>query len=533
MRKEVALKKFDGYLAAKGWDARSYQRESVEKIADYYESGSKVVVYTAPTGSGKSITLMAAAAGCESAYYVVCNLSLQDQILNEFDCPVDIRGRSNYRCGMIDANCADGLCQRKKKFKCELECEYKVAKEAAVAADIVVSNIWYFILEGGRSFGKRELLIIDEAHNLPELLVQFSRVIISGRSATKDIWEKACEHYDENLEAEELVSVIKWDIEEEIEVLEDWDELEDAELKTLKRLRGLVVRLENCLMAGDIVTERKEWTIEVVPLKARSVANKLIFGRADKVLLASATINPWMIADELDTKRLLGPGSLAHFSIPSTFPVERRPIYCMSVCDFKFKNQTLENIMKMEDAIVEIIDRHPDEKGIILLNGYRYAEMLDGAHPRLVFHDKKDRKKKFAEWLGDFSDKVFVGVGFGEGVDLAYDKARFSIIMKNPMPYTKDVRIKARIDRNEWGWLNKMTQSNLLQAAGRIVRADDDRGEMWILDAAAIKLIKQRGVPSYIREALVNVDYEKWKKEEVNVDRDHIADVWRGITTIE
>jgi Rad3-related DNA helicase len=359
--------------------------------------------------------------------------------------------------------------------------------------------------------------------------VQFSRVVISGRSATKDIWEKACEHYDENLEAEELVSVIKWDIDEEIELLEDWDNLEDAELKTLKRLRGLIVRLKNCLMAGDIVTERKEWSIEVVPLKARSVAKKLIFDRADKVLLASATVNPWMIADELDTKKLLGSESLAHFSIPSTFPVERRPIYCMNVCDFKFKNQTLENIMKMEDAIVEIIDRHPDEKGIILLNGYRYAEMLDGAHPRLIFHDKKDRKKKFAEWLGDFSDKVFVGVGFGEGVDLAYDKARFSIIMKNPMPYTKDVRVKARIVRNEWGWLNKMTQSNLLQAAGRIVRAEDDRGEMWILDAAAIKLIKQRGVPSYIREALINVNYEEWKKEEVNVDRDHTADVWRNI----
>jgi Rad3-related DNA helicase len=189
--------------------------------------------------------------------------------------------------------------------------------------------------------------------------------------------------------------------------------------------------------------------------------------------------------------------------------------------------------MKMEEAIVEIIDRHPDEKGIILLNGYKYSEMLDGAHPRLIFHDKKDRKKKFAEWLGDFSDKVFVGVGFSEGVDLAYDKARFSIIMKNPMPYTKDIRVKARIDRNEWSWLNRMAQSNLLQAAGRIVRAEDDRGEMWILDAAAIKLIKQKSVAGYIRDAIVDVNYDVWKKEEVDVDRDHVADVWKGITAVE
>ena len=531
MRKKLALEKFDSYMTAKGWNARPQQRESIEKIADYYESGSKVVVYTAPTGSGKSQVLMAAAAGCESAYYVVCNLSLQDQILNDFDCVRDIRGRGNYKCSMLNENCADGLCQRKKHFKCEMECGYKAAKAAAVAADIVVSNIWYFILEGGRNFGKRELLIIDEAHNLPELLVQFSRVVISGRSATKGIWESACEYYDENLESEEFVRKAKGDIDGVVDELEDWDELEELELKTLKRLRGLSVRLENCLLAGDIVTERKEWTIEVVPLKAKTVAQRLIFDRADKVLLASATINPYNIANELDTRRLLGSGSLAHFSTPCIFPKENRPIFCMSVCNFSYKNQTLENTLKLGDAVAEIVDIHPDEKGIILLNAYKYSEMLEGVHPRLVFHDRKDRKKKFAAWLGDFSDKVFVGVGFGEGVDLAYDKARFSIVMKSPASSIADIRVKARLERKDWVWYNNQTKSNLVQAAGRIVRADDDRGEMWILDAAAIKLIKQKSVPSYIREAIIDVNYDEWLKEKQEASESQVAEIWKGITS--
>jgi len=51
-----------------------------------------------------------------------------------------------------------------------------------------------------------------------------------------------------------------------------------------------------------------------------------------------------------------------------------------------------------------------------------------------------------------------------------------------------------------------------MQAAGRIVRSEIDYGDMWVLDEAACKLFKRRGVPQYIKDALINVNYKDWEK---------------------
>ena len=51
-----------------------------------------------------------------------------------------------------------------------------------------------------------------------------------------------------------------------------------------------------------------------------------------------------------------------------------------------------------------------------------------------------------------------------------------------------------------------------MQAAGRIVRSEKDYGDMWVLDEAACKLFRRKGVPQYIRDALIDVDYKDWSK---------------------
>jgi Rad3-related DNA helicase len=513
MNKNKSLAEFRRYLDIKGWTAREYQEESIEKICDYFDDGAKMVVYVMPTGGGKTIVNMAAAAGCESAYYVVCNLSLQDQILGDFECVGDIRGRKNYGCSMIDTQCDDGLCQRKKGFKCEAECEYKSAKEEAIGSRIVLTNIWYWILEGGRSFGKRELLIIDEGHNISEMLVQFSRVMITARGTTAEIYDNALKLFDEfGSDTRGFLEAVGEEIEVVSEVIGDKDDLDDRDIKLIKRLGNLEIRLQNCLLSGDMVVNQEKWWIEVVPLKPKAVAEKLLFSRADKVLITSATVNPYHIVDELDTRRILGEGKVAHFSVPSTFPPEHRKIFLMPVCKFTYKNQTLDNIMKIEDAVVKIMDKYPDDKGLIFCQGYRYMEMLEGITPRILTHDKTDRKKIVSKWKSGFGNEVLAGIKMEEGEDLKDDMSRFSIVFKNPIPNTLDIRVKARIEKGEWNWLYRMAQCTLMQAAGRIVRSERDYGDMWVLDESACKLFKRKGIPGYIKDSLADVNYKDWDK---------------------
>ena len=509
MNKEESLEAFDGLLERRGWKAREYQRESVEKIVDWFEEGKKCVLYCAPTGSGKTIVNWAVAQSALGAYYVTGNLSLQDQIIKDkFPDVADIRGRKNYDCMVAyGSKCDVGLCQTRKKFKCMEECEYKAAKTVAQGSKICLSNMFYFILEGGRSFGKRELLIIDEGHNLPEILVQFGSVRLSPQNIGKDLYHEIENYCDEEILRQSL-DIIGTDVDD----LQYEEELSKEDLKEVKKLEGVLRRLETCEKAGEYVVGRGRGFVTIQPLKSVGLAKRLIFDRADRVLISSATINPFLMRDELDLVGMLGKGNSMFYPVKSTFSPERRPIYLRPVCNFKYENQKdLRNVIKITDEIKKIIDDHPDQKGIIFTQGYRYVEMITDMmiqYPeldlRLVFHDKENRKEILSKWMSSFDDKVLVGIKMEEGLDLKYDMCRFAIIFKAPfMDSSRDMRVKRRIDLKHWNWYMMNAQQVLLQMCGRVVRAEDDYGEVYVLDEGACKLFKRAGTPAWIKEALV------------------------------
>ena len=563
MNLETSLGKFEEYLGVRGWEERPHQRETISKIVEYFETGKKLVMLGAPTGFGKTLCNWSVSMGCESAYYVTGNLSLQDQIIkDEYPEVADIRGRSNYKCSMVDANCSEGLCQLKKKFKCEEECDYKSARQAAMDSKIMLSNLMYFVLEGGRNFKKRELLVVDEGHNLPEQLIGFSSATISGRTANKEIGERALELFDDYSEvrtvegagkrfcegenAFEYLEFILDEVHVAVDCLDDAPELDDKELKEYKRLRGLSGRLVNCKDAGGVIVSRHStWNgdyswIVVQPLLARKVVDKLIFSRADKILISSATINPWMMRDELGFVDFLGKGKSVYIPVESTFPKENRPIVLMPVCNFSYKNQTEENQEKMLMAIANIIHHHEGERGIVFCQSYKHLKMLGGIsqrigniaeydvndenvkkemlelhnelYRRLLFHTKEDRKEVLKTWMESLGDFVLVGVNFEEGLDLRGDIARFSICFKSPFASSIDPRVASRLALKHWGWYYMLAQQKLMQAAGRIVRTETDKGTFYIIDEKACSLFVRKGLPAYIKEAVVKEKYEEWKK---------------------
>ena len=194
---------------------RPHQKLALKQIVEAFQSGAKVVLVEAPTGSGKS--LIGAAAGKilrMPVVYVSTTKQLQDQFLASFPTSRTLKGRDNYTplnylppeegCDMPGAHdpgrekvptcdaCdrSEGVCTFCHDVR---KCPYTVAKQAAVYADQAVLNTAYWLLEANHAGrfsdldenGYKEkhpdglrLLVLDEGDTLESALMSFVQVEI-------------------------------------------------------------------------------------------------------------------------------------------------------------------------------------------------------------------------------------------------------------------------------------------------------------------------------------------------------------------
>jgi len=79
---------------------RPYQKETIERIVEAFNSGRKCVILTAPTGFGKSY-VNSSFASVTRSFYATLQLALIDQMLRDTSLRsrfVEIKGRRNYSC---------------------------------------------------------------------------------------------------------------------------------------------------------------------------------------------------------------------------------------------------------------------------------------------------------------------------------------------------------------------------------------------------------------------------------------------------
>ena len=121
----------------------------------------------AGTGIGKSAIATTLANMYEDSYILTMTKQLQEQYLDDFgDMLVEIRGRGNYKCN-YKGNCDFCIKSEYNLTRCS-DCEYQVALKKAQEAENVITNYDYFYYAGVANpiLDPRELLILDEAHNL-------------------------------------------------------------------------------------------------------------------------------------------------------------------------------------------------------------------------------------------------------------------------------------------------------------------------------------------------------------------------------
>ena len=521
-----------GYQLVKAFPFKQYrqgQREAIDAANDAFEAGKRFVIIEAPTGAGKSAIAVTLTREASSAFVLTAQKILQDQYARDFPELALVKGRSNYPCEVNPlTNASAAPCfLRHRDARCDA-CQYFTAKDNAMAAGSVVTNYAYYLAELNYSggFDERDLLILDEAHNAENALMQFLTVTMSERELMRhglDNLPPFIEDDEQYFDYLEDLLPDPWNLHSQAEqnLKKTKDPTSTVALDIMRQRSWLssqyqgIERIINSRNEDDI-----EWTVETrkqksgttltfKPVSVASFAEDLLFTYGKRVLMLSATI--------LDPKtylRSLGidESDAAVIDVPSTFPAHKRPIIVQPTA--KLTRHYLErDLPKLADAISTLMDTHAREKGVIHSHSYKIAQAILERLPisqqeRIITHTSSaGRDDALERHCNSKKPTVLLTPSMTEGIDLAGDLSRWQVICKIPYPYLGDPQV-ARRKSLDPAWYDWHTTLTVVQAYGRSVRSEDDHAVTYLLDADFPSFVKRqkRRLPLWFVDALQDTD---------------------------
>jgi hypothetical protein len=453
--------------------------------------------------------------GQPGGYYLVGQKLLQNQIEDErkryhdmLQSLVSLKSASEYPCPE-HGNCAFGS-KPKRSGKCcqqrrENRCLYKLTKDQFLKATVALTNYAYFFTERyyQNEFPARQVLIADECHTLERTILSFVDLGVS-EAFLQELQIQTV--VPQNIhEISEYVDWINSDLLPEIttqysvcsEMAESGNasaiQREHKMQQYLNKVTKGVILItkdpENWVFWSDFNRDKK-FEYYARPLDAAPYFRELVTNAASTRIYMSAFPG----RKDIFCRSLgLEADKVAWCSLSSTFPVENRKVIAAGVGSMSKRNNaaTMPSFLRVTKTIM---DRHKDEKGIIHTVSYQLGEHIFNylkttEHcDRLLFPRKAEERDEIFQRHKDFSDPtVIITPSMTEGFDFADDLARFQIISKCPYAFLGDKQVVAKKDRDP-DWYILCTVMSIVQACGRIVRSDTDRGTTYILDSDFNKL---------------------------------------------
>jgi Rad3-related DNA helicase len=302
--------------------------------------------------------------------------------------------------------------------------------------------------------------------------------------------------------------------------------LKNADIRTIREIKFIEGLLDNLarvmiqLPKGkwihDGYSERNYDAGDVIfrPVFVAGFGDRLLWQNGQKFLLMSATILTDMVmASELglnlDDKRVFD-----IIDVPSSFPVENRPIHVVPIADMTFDNMQNGDVKdKMARAIEGVLRRHPDVRVLIHcvsydLARYLYTSILESGRVQgralITYSDSRGKNDALDDYKR-ISNAVLFAPSMDRGVDLPDDLCRVQVIAKIPYPNLGDKRINARLySPGGQGWYSMHTIRTIVQMAGRGVRHREDWAITYVFDGQFGEIWRKnsRMFPRYIRDAL-------------------------------
>ncbi len=421
-------------------------------------------------------------------------------------------------------------------------CPYEVACELGKHANVVIVDYMHIFEPHIRQslFAKLNktledsILIVDEAHNLPQRIRNMLSMRLTSFTINGALNES--ENADDIHEIIQKIAII-------LEMLSDESEKEETEIDR-EYLMDLIE--QDCGFTMDeIITTLHTFGDEVRKFKKRSfcsfvahfleawkvksenyirilrkikrkhktkeskrielelacldpaVASKPIIYESYSTIIMSGTLNPTSMY-----KEILGfPDELTEIiELPSPFPPKNRLALIIPDTSTKFEKRDEKQYQKIARHCSSISNLIPGNVAIFFPSYYirdRVYEFFADMSNKTILLEKQDMSKpekqelfnRFKSMANEGAVLMGVsGANFSEGVDLPGDFLKGVIIVGVPLEHP-DIKTKALIDHYEkkfkagWDYAYIIPAINkALQAAGRCIRSETDRGVVVFID---------------------------------------------------
>lgn len=525
---------------------RRSQEVVLREIDRVFNEGKRIVILEAPVGSGKSAIALTLAKQSGNAHVITPRKSLQDQYYEDFSEElVTMKGRNAYPCthektpsfhkkvikaiqaGKVTAppresSCATAPCRNVQGFQrgCESQygtCPYSAAIQVAQESAVVVHNIHSFIFQTnfGDKFDKRDIMIVDEAHEIEGVIREFIIKKVSLKNppggptepetpSGSDIGEW-CDFF---LRPAYIPTETAHD-----RALKETDEYFKSERdKYIERIESM--RAQDSFQAGGFTVRKTPLlsptrqiigtSFEFIPHQLGNAASNLILNYGERVVLMSGTIYD---KDMYCRSIGINPADAHFIRVPSAFPVANRPVYMMD----KYQVDTghaswMDNFDEMITKIKSIMTIFHNVKGLIHAPSYSAAAaMADAlADARVVRHSPEDFQESLENFYASDEPKVFISPVCQQGVDFKEDRARFQIITRVPYMNTSDEFVQFKV-QNDFNWYNYQALIVFGQQVGRVNRSEKDFGATFLIDGRFNRFVSRNRskLPKWLMDAFV------------------------------
>lgn len=527
-----------------GHHPRNTQIKLINKINLAINEGYKNIILEAGTGIGKSAIATTLANMYDDSYILTMTKQLQKQYLDDFgEMLVEIKGKGNYKCN-YKGNCDFCIRAEYNIARCS-DCDYLIAFRKAKKSKNVITNYDFMYRVGvdNQMLDPRQLLILDEAHNLERKMLMLSSHLLNREYiSTKfgiDIFEalmkgeKSYNHIKSESDywidvCKKLMKACGENIEKiggkgkEVQVTLDEFESNPSKYSSIDYIEKQILESDlkefNSIKLG---LESKDLIIDVPDFKSIKKNKMDISAEFKPYSVSDATQNLLSFGETRifltgtlgDMKKFcqwnnINPDNTYYIYEKSPFDVSNRPIYRDFVGNMSGSRRNVPNWKNKRaiSKIKQLICKYPNQKGVIHTSSNEQAFwIMDNLKEyNLLFVGGESRNEILKEFNESKDDAILIGASIKDGVDLKGDLCRFQIVFKVPYPQLNEqVKYRKSLDPS---WYYYQAVMAIMQAYGRGIRDKDDYCDMYIIDSNFKKLFdyNYNFFNEYFTEALKN-----------------------------
>lgn len=483
------LEEYDGKNAP-----RPIQERAMTHLADSGKIHAQFIVVNAQCGYGKSSNIFALQRYYPNAVWNTANRVLQGQGHGDYKDHglISVRGKDSYKCRHFpELSCVDVIAVDDEEKYSHAKCEYGIMKRKLKTGAYAIYNpVMYSFDKPNRN---DDVILVDEAHKLPSMLM-----LLSGTSFSHRSYPFSKNVLDSN---ENLISFLR-----NVQLRKEQEAIKCKQAGFHKKTIAARNRARTCKDMADKLTESAAYyhawikteiqpkfgevdVLYIKPIEVERHVYERYFAKARKVFLWSATISRERAEEILGTK------DFVYISVPPSIPVENRLVHIRND-----KIWTTSSGWEIANAIKKVLENH---KGENVLVHCTYSKMKEIAQffPNAITHTDKNKLEMIAKFKAEGG--IFFGAGCSEGVSFDDSTARVNIILDIPNPNREDeVVIKRRELYPERVDLEVL--ETMVQMVGRTTRSETDFSSTYILNKRAYKFFEdnKRNLPKGFWESI-------------------------------